>query len=322
MEKTEESVGIRVYTTATAPQKPSPPLSESPKLVSISSLPTLPVGAAAGGGRGRKRRMVAQGVQKTVSKTSMLVNFLPTGTLLMFEMVLPSIYRDGDCNGIKTLMIHLLLLLCAMSCFFFHFTDSFKASDGNIYYGFVTPRGLAVFMKPPPPEFGGGDVIAEAEIPVSDDRYKLRVNDFVHAVMSVLVFMAIAFSDRRVTGCLFPGKEKEMDQVMESFPLMVGIVCSALFLVFPTTRYDTTSQTKQLSIVHFRPLCNFIMVPLLSVLFKSATNFVIFKTCQIRYCARCRVVHYTGGGKSIIPYVRSTCCAKLSHNYPDHPTRI
>ncbi|CAN7016498.1 unnamed protein product [Brassica oleracea var. botrytis] len=126
MEKTEESVGIRVYTTATPPQKPSPPLTHSPKPVSISSLPTLPVGAAAGGGR---------------------------------------------------------------------------------------------------------------EIPVSDDRYTLRVNDFVHAMMSVLVFMAIAFSDRRVTGCLFPGKEKEMDQVMESFPLMVGIVCSALFLVFPTTRY-------------------------------------------------------------------------------------
>ncbi|KFK25288.1 hypothetical protein AALP_AA8G092900 [Arabis alpina] len=231
MERTEESVGIRVYT----PQKPSPsPPSRSPKPVLISSLPTLPAGAANGGRRGRKRRIVAQGVQKTVSKTSMLVNFLPTGTLLMFEMVLPSIYRDGDCNGINTLMIHLLLLLCAMSCFFFHFTDSFKASDGKIYYGFVTPRGLAVFMKPPT---GEGDVIAEAEIPVTDERYKLRVNDFVHAVMSVLVFMAIAFSDRRVTGCLFPGKEKEIDQVMESFPIMVGIVCSALFLVFPTTRY-------------------------------------------------------------------------------------
>lgn len=100
-----------------------------------------------------------------------------------------------------------------------------------------------MFMKPPPPEFGGGDVIAEAEIPVSDERYKLKVNDFVHAVMSVLVFMAIAFSDRRVTGCLLPGKEKEMDQVMESFPLMVGIVCSALFLVFPTTRYGVGCMT-------------------------------------------------------------------------------
>ncbi|VVB13829.1 unnamed protein product [Arabis nemorensis] len=104
----------------------------------------------------------------------MLVNFLPTGTLLMFEMVLPSIYHDGDCNGINTLMIHLLLLLCAMSCFFFHFNDSIKASVGKIYYGFVTPRGLAVFIQPPPSDFGGGYVIAEAEIPVTDEKYKLK----------------------------------------------------------------------------------------------------------------------------------------------------
>ncbi|EFH68745.1 hypothetical protein ARALYDRAFT_470999, partial [Arabidopsis lyrata subsp. lyrata] len=185
MEKTEESVGIRVY--ATPPQKPSPPLSRSPKPVLLSSLLTLPAGAAAGGGKCGKRRMVAKGVQKTDSLD----------------------VRNGSSVNLP-----------------------FKASDGKIYYGFVTPRGLAVFMKPPSPEFGGGDVIEEAEIQVTDERYKLRVNDFVHAVMSVLVFMAIAFSDRRVTGCLFPGKEKEMDQVMESFPLMVGIVCSALFLLF------------------------------------------------------------------------------------------
>lgn len=70
-----------------------------------------------------------------------------------------------------------------------------------------------------------------------EERYRLGLSDFVHAVMSALVFLAIAFSDRRVTGCLFPGHEKEMDEVMEGFPLMVGIVCSGLFLVFPNTRY-------------------------------------------------------------------------------------
>ena len=70
-----------------------------------------------------------------------------------------------------------------------------------------------------------------------DEKYKVRLIDFVHAIMSVLVFVAIAFSDHRVTNCVFPGHEKEMDQVMESFPLMVGIICSGLFLVFPNTRF-------------------------------------------------------------------------------------
>ncbi|ONK75831.1 uncharacterized protein A4U43_C03F21020 [Asparagus officinalis] len=103
--------------------------------------------------------------------------------------------------------------------------DSFRSPDGKIYYGFVTPRGLALFKS------GLG-----VEVP-KDERYKMGFTDLVHAVMSVMVFAAIALSDHRVTNCLFPGHRKEMDEVMESFPLMVGVVCSGLFLVFPNTRF-------------------------------------------------------------------------------------
>nr|BBF17109.1 male gamete membrane protein [Lilium longiflorum] len=174
---------------------------------------------------GRRRRAVANGVQKTLSKTSMLVNFLPTGTLLTFEMILPSVSGDGSCSPINTMMINVLLGLCAASCFFFHFTDSFRGPDGKVYYGFVTPRGLAVFKA------GLG-----IEVP-REDRFRAGFVDVVHAMMSVMVFAAIALSDHRVTNCLFPGHLKEMDEVMESFPLMVGVVCSGLFLVFPNTRF-------------------------------------------------------------------------------------
>ncbi|KAK3212672.1 hypothetical protein Dsin_017378 [Dipteronia sinensis] len=217
MEQTQESIGIKVY-SATPPEGSIPRAAAAP---SSSSLPPLDTSIEPG----RKRRAVAKGVQKTISKTSMLVNFLPTGTLLTFEMVLPSIYRTGDCSPVTTLMIHVLLGICALSCFFFHFTDGFRDPDGTVYYGFVTPKGLSVF-KP-----GIPDVVVP-----KDDKYKVGLNDFVHAVMSVMVFVAIAFADYRVTNCLFPGHEKEMDQVMESFPLMVGVVCSGLFLVFPNTR--------------------------------------------------------------------------------------
>ncbi|KAK1260354.1 hypothetical protein QJS04_geneDACA019474 [Acorus gramineus] len=174
---------------------------------------------------GRKRRAVAKGVQKTLSKTSMLVNFLPTGTLLTFELLLPSVAGDLSCSPVCTIMIQVLLGICALSCFFFHFTDSFRGPDGTVYYGLVTPGGLAVFK----PGLG-------VEIP-REERYRAGFVDLVHAVMSVMVFVAIAFSDQRVTNCLFPGHVKEMDEVMESFPLMVGVVCSGLFLVFPNTRY-------------------------------------------------------------------------------------
>ncbi|XP_058096457.1 protein DMP9-like [Magnolia sinica] len=187
-----------------------------------SSYPTSPSSAPA---NGRKRRAVAKGVQKTLSKTSMLVNFLPTGTLLTFEMLLPSVSGNGECSPVSTMMIHVLLGLCTLSCFFFHFTDSFRTPDGKVYYGFVTPKGLTLFKS------GLG-----VDVP-KDDRFRVGFVDFVHAAMSVMVFVAIAFSDHRVTDCLFPGHVKEMDEVMESFPLMVGVVCSSLFLVFPNTRY-------------------------------------------------------------------------------------
>ncbi|KAL5553777.1 hypothetical protein UlMin_041259 [Ulmus minor] len=121
--------------------------------------------------------------------------------------MLASFLPTGTLLTLSTQMIHFLLTLFTLSCvFFFYFTDSSKASIGKV------------------------------EVP-KEDRNKLGLTDFAHAVMSVLVFKAIAMSDHHVTGCLFPGHVKETDQVMECLPLMVGIVCSGLILVFPNTRY-------------------------------------------------------------------------------------
>ncbi|XP_020586663.1 probable apyrase 6 isoform X2 [Phalaenopsis equestris] len=204
----------------------SPRATAANAAVALPGSDILPVST----GRMRRRSIIAKGMQKTLSKTSMLVNFLPTGTLLTFEMLLPSASGDGTCSPVSTAMIYILLAICALSCFFFHFTDSFRATDGKVYYGFVTPTGLALFKS--------GNLGADAGIEVPlDDRYVMRFVDLIHAGMSVLVFAAIALSDHRVTNCLMPGHRKEMDEFMESFPLMVGAVCSGLFLVFPNTRY-------------------------------------------------------------------------------------
>ncbi|GJN00236.1 hypothetical protein PR202_ga17652 [Eleusine coracana subsp. coracana] len=151
--------------------------------------------------------------------------FLPTGTLLAFETLLPAASGNGTCSAVSVVTLRVLLALCGASCFVFHFTDSFRAPDGKVYYGFVTPRGLSLFRT-------GLGVEAPRE-----DRFRLGFVDVVHAVMSVLVFAAIALSDYRVSACVLPGHGKEMKEVMESFPLMVAAVCSGLFLMFPNTRY-------------------------------------------------------------------------------------
>ncbi|KAF5945244.1 hypothetical protein HYC85_015472 [Camellia sinensis] len=211
-----DEIGIKIYSPSPQLNDQSTYPSPQPPPTTTSAPPPRP---------NRKRQAISKGVQKTLSKTSMLANFLPTGTLLTFEMVLPTIYGTGQCSHVTTLMISILLCLCTLSCFFFHFTDSFRGPDGKVFYGFVTPKGLAVFKA------GLG-----LEVP-KDERYIVGFNDFVHAVMSVMVFAAIALSDHRVTDCLIPGREGEMEEVMESFPLMVGIICSGLFLIFPKTRY-------------------------------------------------------------------------------------
>ncbi|XP_059651101.1 protein DMP8-like [Cornus florida] len=178
---------------------------------------------------GCRKEYAGKGMQKAFSKTSMLANFLPTGTLLIFETVLPSVYHNGSCTQTSTMMTIALLGLCSLSCFFFHFTDSFRGKDGKPYYGFVTPTGLKMFNSHEvvPPE--------DTDKFTSDD-FKLGFRDFVHAIMSVMVFMAFAFSDHRVTNCVFPGHEKEMYEMMESFPWMIGFVCSGLFFVLPARR--------------------------------------------------------------------------------------
>ncbi|CAK9162913.1 unnamed protein product [Ilex paraguariensis] len=208
MEQTEEIIGIKIYNAE--------PSQEDEPIPYPSTTQCAPGGC-------RKRRAVANGVQKTLSKTSMLANFLPTGTLLTFEMVIPSIYHNGECTPVSTLMIHVLLGLCALSCFFFHFTDSFRGPDGKVYYGFVTHKGLAVF-KP------GLNV----DVP-KEERYKLGFTDFVHAIMSVMVFMAIALSDHRVTNCLFPGHEKDMD---ESIHGMVRLRFLTTKQIYPPKTYN------------------------------------------------------------------------------------
>ncbi|KAJ4971282.1 hypothetical protein NE237_004381 [Protea cynaroides] len=193
---------------------------------SLNTSEELVAGAVAESGTGvsKQTHMMAMSVQKTLSKTSILVNFLPTGTLLAFEMLLPSVSGNGKCNDVSTFMIGSILALCATACCFFHFTDSYREGQ-KVYYGFVTFKGLMVFKAGVGVEY------------IDQPRLRAGITDFIHAAMSAIVFVAIAFSDKRVTNCLFPGHADDLDEIMQTFPVMVGIVCSGLFLIFPNTRY-------------------------------------------------------------------------------------
>lgn len=120
-----------------------------------------------------------------------------------------------------------LLLLLAVSCFLASFTDSVKSSDGQVYYGLATTKGLFLFDYPDPSGVGLPDL----------SKYKIRFIDGVHAVLSVLVFGAFALRDKNVLTCFYPTPDREIQEVLNILPVGVGLICSLLFMVFPTRRH-------------------------------------------------------------------------------------
>ena len=101
-----------------------------------------------------------------------------------------------------------------------------KASDGRVYHGLATFKGMWVYDYPDPSGSGLPDL----------SKYKVRLIDWVHAVLSVLVFGSVALRDKNVLSCFYPKPGHETQEVLDIVPLGVGIICSFLFVVFPTSR--------------------------------------------------------------------------------------
>ncbi|XP_058087721.1 protein DMP3-like [Magnolia sinica] len=194
----------RITTNESDGQDPTPPT------VIPSPSPSLP------------QRAVTQ----TLASTAHLANLLPTGTLLAFQLLTPIFSNNGACDSVTRFMTQLLLLLLAASCFLASFTDSFRSSDGQLYYGFATPGGMWLFDYP----------ITDSSFP-DLSKYKLRFIDCVHGGLSVLVFIAIALRDKNVLNCLYPQPEKETQEVLDIVPIGIGLICSLMFVVFPTRRH-------------------------------------------------------------------------------------
>lgn len=90
--------------------------------------------------------------------------------------------------------------LRGLSCFILNYTDSFH-SEGKVNYGLATFGGLWVFDNVPlAPDTAG--------------KYRIRFRDFVHAFMSVLIFMAVVLCERNVVSCFYPLRSENMEQVL------------------------------------------------------------------------------------------------------------
>lgn len=168
--------------------------------------------------------------QRALASTAHLANLLPTGTLLAFQLLTPVFTNNGQCDVATRAMTGLLLAVLALSGFLACFTDSFRAPDGQVYYGFATPKGMYLFDNR---VSGSGQDGSGPDL----SKYRLGLIDWVHAVLSVLVFGVVAFRDRNVVSCFYPKPSHEAQEVLDILPVGVGLICSLLFVAFPTRRH-------------------------------------------------------------------------------------
>lgn len=173
-----------------------------------------------------RKTLIQRIVNQTFASTAHLANLLPTGTVLAFQVLSPLFSNNGHCDTATRLMTQILVFLCGISCFLVSFTDSFRAPDGNIYYGIATPRGLWTF-----------DYVGSGNQALEQGKYRLRFVDFAHAFMSVMVFSAIALSDQNVVNCFYPAAQGETKEMLDALPVGIGAISSMLFIAFPTTRH-------------------------------------------------------------------------------------
>lgn len=69
------------------------------------------------------------------------------------------------------------------------------------------------------------------------EKYRLKFVDGFHAFTSVLIFGAVALFDKNIVNCFYPVQSEEIEDLLVMLPVGVGVVCSLLFVAFPSTRH-------------------------------------------------------------------------------------
>ncbi|KAK9705693.1 hypothetical protein RND81_07G075900 [Saponaria officinalis] len=152
-----------------------------------------------------------------------LLKLLPTGTVFLFQFLSPVLSNNGQCHPVNKYLMGTLLAICGLNCALSTFTDSYTDEDGVTHYGIATFNG----MWPTSKGKNGTEM----------SNYRLKGGDYVHAIMSLVVFGVVAILDRNTIDCFAPALETTRKTMLMVLPPVVGSVCSAVFAVFPSTRH-------------------------------------------------------------------------------------
>ncbi|KAI6693166.1 hypothetical protein NL676_020876 [Syzygium grande] len=175
--------------------------------------------------RSKSNASKLQGIRDgTFASLGNLVKLLPTGTVFMFQFLNPVLTNNGHCHTFNKYLSGFLIGACGFSCAFSCFTDSFTGSDGMIHYGITTAKGL----WPSSAEYSGS---------VDLSKYKLRAGDFVHALLSTMVFAVVSLLDPNTVECFYPSFESKQKVLLMALPPVIGAASSMVFMVYPNRRH-------------------------------------------------------------------------------------
>ncbi|KAJ1284711.1 hypothetical protein BS78_03G226100 [Paspalum vaginatum] len=132
---------------------------------------------------GHNMSYMQKAIGQTYQSTGHLAKLLPSGTVLSFQILVPTPAKQGHCSDMNRMMTGGLVVLCAL----------------------------------------------------------MRFLDFVHAIVSAMIFVAIALFDQNVVSCFYPIPSEDTKQLLTALPVAIGVIGSMLFVSFPTTRHSIGS---------------------------------------------------------------------------------
>ncbi|KAI4986428.1 hypothetical protein ZWY2020_019069 [Hordeum vulgare] len=197
--------------------------------------------------------------QKVLSVSANLVQLLPTGSVMAYQMLAPSFSNQGKCYPSNWWITLGLVVLLASSCIFFAFTDSI-VHNGKVYYGLATFKRLNIFnINKTEEKQLFVDILPELK------KRGLKKQDFVHAILTCVVFLTMACSDVGLQNCFFPNAGTDAQQLLKNLPLGMAVFSSLVFTIFPTKRNfigctepnvsKDASETHDPSTASSRPVC-------------------------------------------------------------------
>ncbi|KAF7105464.1 hypothetical protein CFC21_106273 [Triticum aestivum] len=168
--------------------------------------------------------------QKVLSVSANLVQLLPTGSVMAYQMLAPSFSNQGKCYPSNWWITLGLVIVLAASCVFFAFTDSI-IHKGKVYYGIATLGGINLF------NISKDDQKKEFKDMENEIKKRcIKKQDFSQAFLTVVVFLTMTFSDVGLQNCFFPKAGTDAQQLLKNLPLGMAVFSSLVFTIFPSKR--------------------------------------------------------------------------------------